>query len=324
MTRNLKIFFGAFVLSLPFWLGVGEFGQRAEEFFFWNTLANNPEYFTAQATLQEKVLASRPTLKNGIAPLSLENGAAISMFVDNENQGIKVLFEKNTSEPFAIASLTKLMTAYVVARHFPLKEEIVISAAAVAEEENAGFLRVGDRFTHQDLLYPMLMESSNDAAAAFALSIGKQAFIDLMNLEAQRLGLSNTRFVNHAGLDPDIPQGPINTSTAKDLAKLTQALREDFPDIFGILALKEQPLYTLQGHFHHIMNNTNELLEANGWPTKVLGGKTGWTPEAQGALVLVLQGPKNKGYVVNVVLHSQKRFEDMQTMVDWVYDSYLW
>jgi len=128
--------------------------------------------------------------------------------------------------------------------------------------------------------------------------------------------------VNHAGLDPDIPGGAINYSTTRDLFLLTRYLKTFYPSVFEILGLQSYPLYTSDGTLHHTMKNTNELLSLNGWPTKVLGGKTGWTPEAKGALVLVLESPKGKGYLVNIVLGSDRRFEDTKELVNWVFDSY--
>jgi len=124
------------------------------------------------------------------------------------------------------------------------------------------------------------------------------------------------------GLTLTFPGGPINYSTARDLFLLTRHLKTFYPSVFEILGVKEHPLYTKDGKFHHTMENTNELLSLNGWPTKVLGGKTGWTPEARGALVLVLESPKAKGYLVNVVLGSEDRFQDMKKLVNWVFDSW--
>ena len=214
------------------------------------------------------------------------------------------------------------MGALVIARHYALDEEIVISRAAVLEEENFGQLKEGDTFISRDLLYPLLMESSNDASAAFALKIGMYNFLDFMNQEANFLDLENTFFVNHAGLDPDVKDGPINYSTARDLFVLTHYLKTFQPSTFEILGLKEQPLYTADGQFHHLMKNTNKLLSFNAWPTRVLGGKTGWTPEAQGALILVLESPKGKGYFINIILGSNRRFQDMEELTDWVFNSY--
>ena len=322
MNRNLKIFLGVFLLSLPFWWVLNVLSTDLEDFFLFSELARNRHVFAAQAALETRVQEILPLKKQGAASLELSSASALTVFVNGETQESKVLFEKDTEKKLAIASLTKLMGALVVARHYDLDDTIVISRAAVLEEENFGQLKEGDEFLRRDLLYPLLMESSNDASAAFALEVGMSNFLDFMNQEATFLGLKNTLFVNHAGLDPDIPNGPINYSTARDLFILTRYIKTFYPTTFEILGFKEHPLYTTDGQFHHTMKNTNELLSSNGWPTKVLGGKTGWTPEAQGALVLVLESPKGKGYLINVVLGSPKRFQDMGELVDWVFDSY--
>ena len=322
MTGNLKIFLGVFLLSLPFWWTINIVNERLEDFFLFSELAQNPQVFTAQTALETKVQEVLPLKIRDSSFLELNGASALSVFVNKETQESKVLFEKDTERKLAIASLTKLMGALVVARHYSLDEEITISRAAVLEEENFGELREGDKFIIRELLYPLLMESSNDASAAFALEVGIYNFLDLMNQEAGFLGLENTFFVNHAGLDPDIPGGAINYSTARDLFLLTRYLKTFHPSVFEILGFKEYPLYTADGQFHHAMKNTNELLVSNGWPTKVLGGKTGWTPEANGALVLMLESPKGKGYLVNVILGSDRRFQDMRELVNWVFDSY--
>ncbi|MCH7552339.1 D-alanyl-D-alanine carboxypeptidase [Patescibacteria group bacterium] len=322
MSRNLKIFFGVFLLTLPLWWTLNIFSKDMENFFLFSELARNPQIFTAQAALEVKVQEALPFKKQGSALLELSGVSALTIFVNVKNQDSKVLFKKNADEKLAIASLSKLMGALVVARHYNLDEEITISRAAVLEEESFGQLKMGDRFLIQDLLYPMLMESSNDASAAFALKIGMPDFLNLMNQEAVFLGLENTFFVNHAGLDPDIQGGAINYSTVQDLFVLTRYLKTFHPAIFEILGLTKYPLSTIDGKLHHIMENTNKLLTYDEWPTKVLGGKTGWTPEAQGALILVLQSPKEKGYLVNIILGSNKRFQDMEKLVSWVFNSY--
>jgi serine-type D-Ala-D-Ala carboxypeptidase (penicillin-binding protein 5/6) len=321
MSHNLKIFFAGFLLSMPFWWGLNALNKGLEDFFFGLELAQNPQLFTAQAALQARIQEQFPVKKNDI-PLKLASTSALSVFVGNPNQESKVLFEQDAEKKLAIASLTKLMGALVVVRNIPLDSVVTITRQAVQEEENFGLLSEGDRFVAHDLLYPLLMESSNDASAAFALELGMTNFVRFMNDEAHFLGLNNTFFTNHAGLDPDIQGDAINYSTANDIFLLTEHLKTFYPSVFEILGLPEHPLYTTDGTFHHTMKNTNELLSANGWPAKVLGGKTGWTPQAQGALVLVLESPKKKGYLVNVVLGSESRFEDMKTLVNWVFDSW--
>ena len=322
MSQNHKIFFGILLLSMPFWWTLNIFSQSTEDFFLFSELARNPQIFTAQAALEAKVQKVLPLKRQSAIPLKLSSASALTVFVNEKTQESKILFKENIDKKLAIASLSKLMGALVVARHYDLNEEITILRAAVLEEENFGQLRAGDTFITRDLLYPMLMESSNDASASFALKIGMSNFLNLMNQEAGFLGLKDTFFVNHAGLDPDIPGGAINYSTTQDLFTLTRYLKTFHPTIFEILGLKEHVLYTKDGILHHTMENTNKLLDSTGWPTSVLGGKTGWTPEAQGALVLVLQSPKSKGYLVNVILGSSKKFQDMENLVNWVFSSY--
>lgn len=325
MTPNITFFLSAFLLSLPVWLGFNISSGALSEALFWKEMTENPAILQAQliqARLQEQVLEKRPTLKPEVVFPEIQTASAFSIFLD-EDGNTKTLFEKGGEQRLPIASLTKLMTALVAIKHYNPNQQITITSSTIAEEENFGQLRVGDVFTAQDLLYPLLVESSNDAAAALTQVVGRGVFIDLMNLEAKRLGLSNTYFVNPTGLDPDDPAGPVNYSTAKDLALLASHIARIYPDIFDILAISEQDLI-LQGAFHHTMKNTNELLTFEGWPTPVVGGKTGWTPLAQGTLVLVLQGPKEQGYIVNVVLGAQDRFSAMKTLVNWVYDSFTW
>jgi len=224
MNRNLKTFLGVLLVSLPFWWTFNIFSNGLENFFLFSELARNPQIFTAQAALEIKLQQVLPFKKQGDAPLELNSISALAIFVNKQTQESKVLFEKDTDKKLAIASLTKLMGALVIARHYALDEEIVISRAAVLEEENFGQLKEGDTFISRDLLYPLLMESSNDASAAFALKIGMYNFLDFMNQEANFLDLENTFFVNHAGLDPDVKDGPINYSTARDLFVLTHYL----------------------------------------------------------------------------------------------------
>ncbi len=325
MTSNITFFLSAFLLSIPVWLGFNTSSGALSEVLFWKEMTQNPAILQAQliqARLQEQVREGRPTLKPEAILPNIEAEQAFSLFLDEEGD-TKTLFGEANEQRRPIASLTKLMTALVAVKHYDPMREIVITSSAVAEEENLGQLRAGDVFPVQDLLYPLLMESSNDAAAALAEVVGRQVFVDLMNLEARALNLLNTYFVNPTGLDPDDPQGPINYSTGKDLSLLASYIVQTYPQIFDILAVSQQDLLQ-KGQFHHTMENTNELLSFEGWPTLVVGGKTGWTPLARGNLVLVLEGPKDRGYLVNVILGADDRFSQMKTLVNWVYDSFLW
>ena len=157
------------------------------------------------------------------------------------------------------------------------------------------------------------MESSNDAAYALTEPIGEEGFVDLMNLYAKDLGLKSTSFVNPTGLDPDDPLKPTNLSTAEDLVDLTKYILENYPQIFKITNMISYNVLTPEKTSHHfIEKNTNRLLTEF---FQIVGGKTGWTPKAQGCLLIVLKNPKSEGYFINVVLGSKDRFADMRKII---------
>ena len=322
MNKNTRIFLAVFAISLPFWVGINVVEKDLSDMIFLNQLARTPESFTAQA-LQEQIFEARPILKTVREDIAIQGKGVISVFGDKTGK-VKVLYAQNITDRLPIASLTKLMTALIATKHYNLEQEIAITPYIIAEEGTSGLLQSGDIFTVQELLSPLLIESSNDAAAALASLVGETAFVNLMNLEASELGLSNTFFINPTGLDPNNETSPFNYSSAKDLAFLMQHLLNTYPEVARILRIQEADLYTKQGAFHHTMVNTNELLGYANWPTQILGGKTGWTPLAKESLALVLEGPKDKGYIVHVVLGSSDRFGETKRLADWVFNSFKW
>ncbi|MBI4123180.1 MAG: D-alanyl-D-alanine carboxypeptidase [Parcubacteria group bacterium] len=312
MTRNTKIFLGACLTSFALWFLVGTGISMLKDLFFWHELARLSADSSADA-LQKQLEEIRPTLKSGVAAPDIRAAAAFSFLVVPGREG-QVLFAKNQDRALPIASLTKLMTALVSLESYGPEEQILVSAKALAEEGDQGKLLKGQTLSVQEMLYPLLLESSNDAATALAEHIGQEHFINRMNHRADTLKLTNTLFVNPNGLDPENPEKLPNLSSAKDLAELAVFIKREHPEVFKILVLPEFGPYV----------NTNEFVHSNGWRTKVLGGKTGQTDLAQGTLILLLQSPKNKGYTVNVILGTGDRFGEMRKLVDWTHDGYIW
>lgn len=320
ISPNLKTFLISFLLSLPFWWGLNVFQKSLEDFLFWSEVTNNPQVFLAQIVPEKKSITPKLVRNWRIENLKITAESAISILIDSQgNQDI--LFDKHTDEKLPIASLTKLMTAYIVWENYDLSQLIEISRKAVKEEGNSGDFKIGESLTVEALLYSLLIESSNDAAAALTEVIGEEPFVDLMNLEAKTLGIENTHFFNSTGLEPDNPDELVNYSTTEDLVKLTAYLLKTNSKILEISALPEYDLYSLDGVFHHRLRNTNELLaEFSG----IIGSKTGWTPQAQGCLLLVNKVPKNRGVIINVVLGSPDRFEEMRKLINWIGEAYQW
>lgn len=302
--ENLKYFFVAFLLSLPFWWGMNLLEKSLEDLFFWQEIAANPQIFTAQLNLGQIKRQKTLELWETGSP-KVEADSAISVWISPENQE-KILFEKDTNKILPVASLTKLMTAHIALEYYPdLSQTIEISQEAVFQTENFGNLKIGERLSVENLLYIMLIESSNDAAFSLAEIIGQEGFVDLMNLEAKSLGMGDSHFVDPSGVSPE------NKSSVKDLVILTKQLLER-PLIWEILGKPEFDLYGPDGVFHHKLINTNELL---GEVDNIVGGKTGYTEEAKGCFLLVLEVPKNKGFLINVILRAENKFEEMEKLI---------
>lgn len=320
MTKNLKVFLIAVFLSMPFWWGTNIFQNSLEGFLYQREITTNPRILAALAQEQqlEENLENIKPLRDRKNYEDLEIGvrAAVSLLV-NEKDEERILFQREIDKKLPIASLTKLMTARVVLENYDLSAEIRISKEAVQQEENFGKLNVGAILTVGQLLYPLLMESSNDAAFALAEDypgMDINYFVQLMNQEAQSLNLANTSFTNPSGLDP-------NYSTARDLAKLTEVLITEEPLVWQILSTPKTNIYGAE------LVNTNQLLNSGGdswWKEKIIGGKTGFTEEALGCFLLVVKSPNNEGYLVNVTLGSKDRFGEMEKLLDWLGRAYKW
>ena len=198
------------------------------------------------------------------------------LLVDHNSGAI--LAESNADERLEPASLTKIMTAYVVFRELAkgklsLDDEVLISEKAWRTGGSKMFIEVGKRVTISDLLHGMIVQSGNDASVALAEHIaGTEAtFAELMNSHAERLGMNDTHFVNATGL-PD----PEHYITPRDIVKVTTATIREFPEYYAWYAL---PDFT----YNNIKQaNRNRLL---GQDPSVDGVKTGHTQAAGYCLV---------------------------------------
>ena len=236
---------------------------------------------------------------------SINSSSAISTKIVNNE--IKILFEKNKDKKLPIASLTKLMTALIVLEKYDLSQKFVINKRAMAEIGEQGNLKEGETLSIKNLLYIMLIESSNRAAYALSEVMGNDRFVEEMNNKAKLIDLSNTYFIDSTGLDPN------SYSTAKDLVILSRYLFEKYPIFREIMELKSFSLY-INGEFHHKLINTNQLLGEN----RVIGGKTGFTDEAGGCFITIQANNKSEDYFINVILGAEDRFLEMRKLINLV------
>jgi D-alanyl-D-alanine endopeptidase (penicillin-binding protein 7) len=323
MSKSFKFFLGALAFSIPFWSEVNIMEKNLNHFFFWQETYSHPEILAAQIAPTEKEEIG-PRRNREVGDLEIEAKSVISVLLDKRGRE-RILFEKQNGLQLPIASLSKLMTALVVLENYDLSKEITISKEAVSQEEEFGKLTAGKTLSTEYLLYPLLIESSNDAAFSLANDypgMKEELFVDLMNQEAQKLMLGNTLFVNSTGLDPDNEAAGINLSSASDLVKLTEATLEK-PLIWQILSTPRYQAYGPE------LVNTDRLLEDSvSWRDEIIGGKTGYTDLAGGCMILALKSPKNPNYLmINVILGAdgaESRFEEMKKLVNWLETAYAW
>lgn len=222
---------------------------------------------------------------------------AASGFIMIDADSGRVLAESNADTRLAPASLTKLMTSYVLSYeieqgHVHNDDLVTISKSAWTQnpefkESSLMFIQVGTQVKLHDLHQGIVVSSGNDATTAVAeyLAGSDSAFADVMNQHAQKLGMTNTHFVNSHGL-PD----PQHYTTARDLAKLSQAIIK-FPNEYALYKEQEFTYNNIR------QQNRNGLLKRD--PT-VDGLKTGHTQEA--GYCLVASALRNGMRLITVVL----------------------
>lgn len=204
----------------------------------------------------------------------------------------------------AMASTTKLMTAYLALRELPLDRRLVAPTYDPIPGESLLGLRAGERISVRDLLYGLLLPSGNDAAVTLARGVAgsTSAFVEEMNRAARRLGLRHTSYANPIGLDQ---RG--NYSSPDDLATLALDLRRR--SLFRrIVDTRRVTLAT--GARRRTVVNRNDLVLEVPW---VNGVKTGYTPDA--GYVLVGSGTRNGTTLVSVVMGASSiRARDQDTL----------
>jgi D-alanyl-D-alanine carboxypeptidase (penicillin-binding protein 5/6) len=241
---------------------------------------------------------------------------ASSSYVLMEPKSGHVIMENNSSERLPPASLTKMMTAYIVERELDegriaMGDMVPISVTAWQTGGSRTFVREGTSVTVEDLLRGVVIQSGNDASVALAEFVAgsEGAFVDIMNQQAELLGMTNTNFENATGLPSSN-----HYSTAHDLALLAQATINDYPETYPIYAEK-------QFTFNNIRQpNRNSLL----WRDNSVDGlKTGHTEEA--GYCLVASAKRDDTRFIAVVMgarSAESRSQEVQKMLNYGFRYY--
>ena len=255
-------------------------------------------------TASTQVLAAPP------APPVLDNKSYILVDFDSG----RVLAESNAQQKLAPASMTKMMTSYLVEQALNagrIKEGDMVHVSEYAwcrgtSSESCMYLPLNSQASVIDMLRGVIIQSGNDASKALAehLAGNEPAFAEMMNKEAARLGMKNTHFVNSTGM-PD----PTHLTTAYDLAILARAIIRDSAHYYPLYAEREFKYNNIK------QGNRNALLYTD---STVDGLKTGHTQEA--GYCLVTSSKRNDMRLITVILNTSSakaRADESRKLLGW-------
>lgn len=247
-----------------------------------------------------------------IGPIDTQARAA---FIIEGSTGA-VLLEKNADQRIPPASMSKIMTAYLVFDYLKqgrakLDDELPVSERAWRTGGSKMFVPLGGRIKIGDLVRGVVVQSGNDACLVLAegLAGSERAFLDQMNEKAKQIGVTNSNFANVDGMP-----NPEHYMTARDLATVALRTIEDFPEYYKIYAEKEFAFNNIT------QGNRNPLLY------KDLGAdglKTGHTEEAGYSLVAsVKRGPRRIVMVLSGLPSMKARAQESERLVEWAFREY--
>ena len=224
-------------------------------------------------------------------------GASAYIAMDIENGS--VITAKNPEVAKPIASLAKLVTAIVADKYIQPDTKINISNQILSTYGNTAGFKAGETFLANDLLYPLLMVSSNDAAEALALSYGRSSFIKKMNDFVSSIGAYRTYFADPSGLSSG------SVSTAKDIAIILGWMYKNKPNLLNITLQQTKTTRT-----HTWVNPTHFL----SW-SYYIGGKNGYLPDANRTGASLFKFSSTTPVYAVVVLGSQSRDSDVISII---------
>jgi D-alanyl-D-alanine carboxypeptidase (penicillin-binding protein 5/6) len=249
----------------------------------------------ALLTLSSLAVLSTLDRAHAAAPIPNPPDVTARAYILTDYQSGRVLAQAHADEREEPASLTKLMTSYVVftalkENRLKLTDQVTISEHAWRAEGSRTFVQVGTQIPVDILIKGMIIQSGNDATIALAERVGgtEPAFAEMMNEYARRLGMKGTHFENSDGLP-----SPNHYTTAQDMDILAKAIIHDFPEYYPLFSMHEFLWNNIK------QQNRNGLLEKD--PT-VDGLKTGHTDSA--GFCLVTSAKRDNMRLISVVMGS--------------------
>lgn len=263
----------------------------------------------SRTTARNFTLSLTPPTKSNIK-LALTSLSSQSVLVKNLNDN-STLYEKNASNKMYIASITKLMTAATALSN--ISPDLVVRTDSSSVSIVDSYVKLPDNTDYSliDLLYALLLPSSNQAAYTFANNLGYNNFINKMNSIAKALELEDSYFINPAGFDDQINTNGkkiTNQSSARDVAVLTKYILQN-KQILEIIKTKNKVISSTNGQ-NIKLTNTNELLDLI---PGVIGVKTG-TENLAGQCLDLAYVKDGNTYII-IILNSTDRYADARQII---------
>lgn len=253
----------------------------------------DPEFYTKNPVSTPKETEKGPEI------------TAVAYLVGDVSTG-EVYLDKNSRAVLPVASMSKLITAFAATDMYPASTTVLVTKIETEVASDTSQLMPGEKFTVGDLLYPMLLNSSNVAAEALASSTDRDKFMELMSSYAWEVGMPSSYFADPSGLSPK------NISSARDFFALARYLYGFRPDILAITRVVSLKVSTTTDHGSHIFSNIHPFVR----DPLFIGGKTGHTLEAGDTMLTILKIDEKPIAIVVLRSKSGNRERDTRLLLE--------
>ena len=257
------------------------------------------------------IFAASITIFASIPALAVSTSAESAILIEAESGD--VLYEKDADARRGPASTTKIMTAIIAIERCPLDKVVKVAPEAAGVEGSSVYLYAGEKITMESLLYALMLQSANDAAAAIAYEVagGIEEFAALMNEKAAELGLGDTHFVNPHGLDDED-----HYTTARELSQIARYAMQN-ETFKKIVSTKKMSIPMHDGEATRVLINHNRLLSSY---DDIIGVKTGFTKKTGRTLVSAAE--RDGLTLIAVTLADGDDWRDHRAMLDYGFEIY--
>lgn len=247
---------------------------------------------------------------SSFSPHKLPSTLAEAYLVGDAETG-EIILKKNPDMKSPMASVTKLLTAVVTKENIDLHHLTTVSKSSYNTYGSEGELALGEKILTGDLMYPLLIESSNDAAEVLADDFGREKFMTLLNEKAESLGMYDTFYDDPSGLSP------LNKTTVVDLFKLALYVNHSYPELLDITRVRQYAI------LQHLWKNKNAMLDNPDFA----GGKNGFIDEAKKTTVAFFNisiksndpaVPAKIHKIAIIILKSDDRNVDIASIIPFV------